>query len=105
MMPTTTLIVFILAGSNIVDVSEVVSYFYVDESRAPLMLRKLIEKCDGTCYDKCRDKQRQRLDAMFEYLGDGETHGYVVHEDGVTRTSIPVGFGHVDKVVTVTAIP
>ena len=101
--PTTTLLLFVLAGSDIVGLSEVVTYYYVHAHRVPPLLRGLMEKCDGTCYDavSCTDKQRRRLDVMFDMLEDAIDAGHAVKQAGSPRTVIPHAFHPVGRVVTV----
>ena len=103
-MPT-TLMLFILVGENIIGLSECVTYYYFDDARMSHVCMLLLDKCDGTCYDQCTDKQRRRLDVLFEIIETGLDEGWAVKQSDVVKTIVPEGFGTIRRIVTVTAIP
>lgn len=104
-MHGSTALLYILIGGNIIGLSECLTYYYFDNARTPDVFLKLADKCDGTCYDQCTEKQRQRLDALFEMIEDGMEQGWAMRQRDQPRTVIPSGFAPVTRILTVTAIP
>jgi hypothetical protein len=104
---TTTVLIFALVGSdNVTGVEECVTYHYFDDAASPDFFKQLLRKCDGRCYDACTDKQRRRLDALFDMVEEGRDAGWAAVQGGQRTTTWPEGFSrHVSLIATVTAIP
>ena len=107
-MSTTLMIFAFVASSNVTGVDECMSFYYFDDQRTPELVHRLLDKCNGLCYDECTDKQRRRLDALFEWVETGRDDGWVVIQSGTRTTQFPSPRGsttHVSRIIVITAIP
>jgi hypothetical protein len=103
---TTVMIFALVASENVTGIDECLTFYYFDDSRSSHYFKRLLEKCDGLCYDDCTPKQRQRLDVLFEMVEDGRDAGWAVIQSGRRTTTRPDGFSSItNKIVTITATP
>ena len=103
---TTVMIFALVASENVTGIDECLTFYYFDDSMSSNYFKRLLDKCDGLCYDDCTHKQRQRLDALFEMIEDGRDAGWAIVQSGGRTTIRPNGMSLItNKIVTITATP